>query len=205
MTMTRSIYLGSIVFLSMVLIGCTKFRFTGSEESALNKFQIKVSERGGRGQGQGGENQGEEESHQDGCVKVETLEVGQTIDLGDAQVTIINLIYKDDSEEDGEVIGFEVETDSGALTFLVKAGGDGYEGEGTSWVNPNGTGGPDASAISHVTFCDGVDPVDILDPSLPDGDGGDDPDENPQDEGGDEGDDDDDDTPLGDDPDDLIG
>lgn len=106
------------------------------------------------------------ESLQDGCLKFQDLSVGQVIEIGAESIVISDLIYKTDSGEGGELIGFELAS-TAEVSFLVKAGGEGYGGIGDSFINPNGLEGPEASAISHVTFCIGVDPEQIYDPSLP--------------------------------------
>ncbi len=51
-------------------------------------------------------------------------------------------------------MGFTLST---GATFYVKAGNnadDLFEGMGTSWVNPNGTGGNAVKGISNIQICD---------------------------------------------------
>ncbi|MBA3392315.1 MAG: hypothetical protein H0T89_06710, partial [Deltaproteobacteria bacterium] len=78
----------------------------------------------------------------DGCVKIEGSAIGQvgvSVTLGTPSVTFESWIAKDG--EPNEYVGFTLST---GATFYVKAGNnadDLLEGSGTSWVNPNGTGG----------------------------------------------------------------
>jgi hypothetical protein len=90
------------------------------------------------------------------CVKLEAgeLAVGAVFLLNGVEVTVVELVYKD-GHQGGEIIGFKVSANGSGLSYLVKAGGSGFYGSNPSWVNPNGTSGPDASAISHVTICIG--------------------------------------------------
>jgi hypothetical protein len=98
------------------------------------------------------------------CVKIEhgDLKLGASFTLGGVTVTITDLQTKGDS--DGELIGFTVS--GSGVSYLVKAGGDGYYGTSPSWVNPNGTSGSKAHAISHVTICVGDTSDGIPDPSV---------------------------------------
>lgn len=105
-------------------------------------------------------------AHQDECRKLESLNVGQEISIGEQKITIAELKYKGGATG-GERIGFRLSSSSNQISFLVKAGREGYEGTGLSWENPNGNDGPRVHAISHVTLCIGVPPEEILDPSLP--------------------------------------
>jgi len=69
-------------------------------------------------------------------------------------------VSKDDSP--GEYVGFEIlnatldgqEVDLDDIEYTVKAGQNYYFGSGSSWINPDGTSGPDVPAISHITFCE---------------------------------------------------
>jgi|GEM_PF-5322018 len=101
-----------------------------------------------------------------------------TISFCCLSITIDNWVRKDDSG--GEYVGFEIveATVSGEpvalddIRYIVKAGGECYRGSGAEWVNPNGTSGPEAKAISHITFCEntdlcGIEPL-FCDPSCPD-------------------------------------
>jgi hypothetical protein len=92
--------------------------------------------------------------------------IGVVVDVGGTRVTFVDWIAKDG--EAGEFIGFVVSVEGGELHYRVKAGGESYNDTATTWMHPNGTGGPEVSAISNVDMC----PPD-------DGDGG---------EGGDPGD-----------------
>jgi hypothetical protein len=53
--------------------------------------------------------------------------------------------------ESGEYVGFEL---SRSARFVVKAGGETWAAEGTSWTHPNGDSGSEVPAISHIDFCD---------------------------------------------------
>lgn len=103
---------------------------------------------------------------QDDCTKLESMDVGQKINIGDVTIVIKELIYKDDSGYGGEVAGFSIESNSDKISYLVKAGGEGYGGYGLSWMNPNGSGGSEVHAISHVVICVDVPLAEINDPSL---------------------------------------
>lgn len=107
------------------------------------------------------------EQLQNECRKLQSMEIGQEITIDGVKITIRDLTYKSDSGVGGEKIGFELTSNSSEISFLVKAGGEGYAGTGKSWINPNGTEGPEVSAISHVTLCVGIPPQEIIDPSLP--------------------------------------
>ena len=102
------------------------------------------------------ENEGDDANGPAECVKLQAgaLEAGALFVLNGVEVTVLELVYKD-GKSDGEIIGFLVSANGSGLSYLVKAGGEGYYGTDASWVNPNGTSGPDASAISHVTICIG--------------------------------------------------
>lgn len=97
------------------------------------------------------------ELDRDDC-KIEDADIGVedlVLTVGDIEVTFFDWIQKDG--EPGEYVGFSVAI-SGAdsLSYVVKAGGERFESDADSWLHPNGTGGPEASAISHVDFCDGL-------------------------------------------------
>lgn len=88
---------------------------------------------------------------EDGDIGVEEL----TLPLGDIEVTFYDWIEKDG--ESGEYVGFSMEIiGADGLSYMVKAGGERFQGDGLSWLHPHGTGGPEVSAISHVDFCDGL-------------------------------------------------
>jgi cysteine-rich repeat protein len=87
----------------------------------------------------------------DECPKIEGDEVGTagvTLEVDGQIITFLSFQPKEG--ENGEYIGFTLDT---AATFVVKAGNTCYSGEGTSWVHPDGTSGPDASAISNIQVC----------------------------------------------------
>ncbi|MDQ3365656.1 MAG: hypothetical protein M3680_09530, partial [Myxococcota bacterium] len=91
----------------------------------------------------------------DGCVKIEGSAIGQagvSVTLGTLSVTFESWIAK--AGEPNEFVGFTLST---GATFYVKAGSnadDLLEGSGTSWVNPNGTGGPTVKGISNIQICE---------------------------------------------------
>jgi hypothetical protein len=53
--------------------------------------------------------------------------------------------------ESGEFVAFTL---SRSASFVVKAGGETWAAEGTSWTHPNGVSGAEVPAISHIDFCD---------------------------------------------------
>ena len=107
-----------------------------------------------------GEGEGDEQDRdfdRDDC-KIENEDIGVenlALPLGDVEVIFHDWVTKDG--EPGEYVGFSI-TVNGAegLSYVVKAGGETFAGEETTWMHPNGTGGSSASAISHVDFCDGI-------------------------------------------------
>lgn len=93
----------------------------------------------------------EKTSEEGVCVKIDGADIGRDnlqIDLGSETVTIMSWIQKDG--EVGEYVGFTLDTN---VCFDVKAGNGCFTDEGSSWTHPEGTSGPDAKAISNVTFC----------------------------------------------------
>ncbi len=89
----------------------------------------------------------------EGCVKINGGDLAEkpTLTLDGATVTITDVRLKDDSG--GEFIGFTFTSTGAPVSFAVKAGGETYAGTSSPWVHPKGTTGPEASAISNVTFC----------------------------------------------------
>lgn len=139
---------------------------------------------------------------QEGCTKIEGGDrgvEGVEIAIAGDVVRITDWRAKDDGP--GEYIGFTIES-SGPVVYGVKAGERSFIGTATTWVHPDGTGGPEAQAISNITFCpdpdgDGEPGDDGDGGGGDDGDGGDGGGECPSD-GGDDGPGDDtpgDDTP----------
>jgi hypothetical protein len=173
----------SILVMSALIVcafqNCSEVSFTdGYGASSLSKAEGESGDdaRGEiRGEGSddasgeirgNGNGDGSGELVQDECRKLESLEIGQEITINGEKIIVSDLTYKGDSGEGGEQIGFELSSNSNQISFLVKAGGDGFAGTGKSWTNPNGTDGPEVSAISHVDLCIGIAPEDIIDPSL---------------------------------------
>jgi cysteine-rich repeat protein len=106
----------------------------------------------------GVDNDGDGDIDRDDC-KIENEEigvVGLSLDLGSKTVTFESWLEKEDSP--GEFVGFTLSLAGGdTISYRVKSGGEVVAVEGLSFVNPNGTSGPDASGISNVDFCDEVD------------------------------------------------
>ena len=74
---------------------------------------------------------------------------GSTVVVNGVTITFSNWISKQGSP--GEYIGFTI--DKPGYIFTVKAGNELLSGMGTSWINPNGTSGSNAKAISNINFC----------------------------------------------------
>ncbi len=91
-----------------------------------------------------------------GCVKIEGSDIGRLITLqvpaadgnGTVSITFTGWINKDG--ENNEYVGFDLDLEA---TFFVKSGTEIVEGSGTSFRNPNGTGGSTVKAISYVAIC----------------------------------------------------
>jgi hypothetical protein len=114
------------------------------------------------------------EFDRDNC-KIEGSDIGVeglVVKLGRASVTFDQWVSKDG--DSGEYVGFSLSV-SGAdrVGYIVKAGGERYHSEDRTWQHPNGAGGSEASAISHVDFCenDPGEPGDPDDPYCNDPDG----------------------------------
>jgi hypothetical protein len=106
------------------------------------------------------------EFDRDNC-KIEGSDIGVeglVVKLGRVSITFDQWVGK--NGESGEYVGFSFSV-SGAdrVGYIVKAGGERYHSEDRTWQHPNGSGGSDASAISHVDFCEN-DPGE-LDPNDP--------------------------------------
>jgi hypothetical protein len=106
------------------------------------------------------------EFDRDSC-KIEGSDIGVeglVVKLGRTSVTFDEWVSKDG--ESGEYVGFSISV-SGAerVGYIVKAGGERYHSEDRTWQHPNGSGGSEAAAISHVDFCEN-DPGE-LDPNDP--------------------------------------
>lgn len=108
------------------------------------------------------------EFDRDNC-KIEGSDIGVeglVLDLGRVSVTFDQWVSKDG--ESGEYVGFSISV-SGAdrVGYIVKASGESYHSEDSTWLHPNGTGGSEAPAISNVDFCENYDPNDPLNPNYP--------------------------------------
>ena len=103
---------------------------------------------------------------QEECAKVESLSIDQEIYINEKIIVISELQIKEGQGSNEDVVGFTIDSNSDMVSFLVKSGNEGFTGEGLSWVNPNGTRGSAAKAISHVIFCIGLAPEEIMDSSL---------------------------------------
>ena len=106
----------------------------------------------------------------DGCTKIEGGQIGQealVVNIDGVAVNMDSWVVKDG--EDGEFVGFEYTVGGAEICVAVKSGGDISVAEGDgSWVNPNGTAGPQAHAISNVVFC--LSNIDDTDGDTEDGD-----------------------------------
>jgi hypothetical protein len=145
LTMTLNTLLTGSLLVGLTLsTGCV----LGDDTSALN------------GSSSGGE------FDRDSC-KIEGSDIGVeglVVKLGRTSVTFDEWVSKDG--ESGEYVGFSISV-SGAerVGYIVKAGGERYHSEDSTWQHPNGSDGSEAAAISHVDFCEN-DPGE-LDPSDP--------------------------------------
>jgi hypothetical protein len=104
-----------------------------------------------------------------GCIKTEGGDHGQlqSLVVGGSYIEFTGWISKDDKSE-GEYVGFTYNAPAG--TFIsIKAGGESHieDDDDGVWTHPNGTYGPEASAISNIVICE---PDDENNPMLPDGD-----------------------------------
>jgi hypothetical protein len=104
-----------------------------------------------------------------GCVRIEGDDIGQVgrvVTVGGVDIEIVAWTPKDG--EDGELVGFQLAPGAN-VAFAVKTGGETHQAEGTAWVHPAGTKGPEVPAISNVTFCP-ADPGDESDDDFEDED-----------------------------------
>ena len=98
-----------------------------------------------------------------GCERIEGAQIGQPgLQVLGGAVTFTAWRPKDG--EPDEYVGFTVST-AGGVGYAVKSGGETVAGSAPTWVNPNATGGSEASGISNVTVC-------TLDPGDPGESGG---------------------------------
>jgi hypothetical protein len=84
--------------------------------------------------------------------KIEDEEIGiddVAVPTPVGEVRVVSWTLK--TGEDGEFVGFTLSRNA---RFIVKAGGETWAGEGTSWTHPNGDGGSEVPAISHIDFCE---------------------------------------------------
>jgi hypothetical protein len=93
------------------------------------------------------------------CYKFENGDIGTvnvSATIGGLTVTIRQ--WKQKIGAPGEYVGFTYTVSGGDVddvTVSVKSGTDVDEAVGDgSWVNPNGTSGPNAHGISNITFCE---------------------------------------------------
>jgi hypothetical protein len=109
-----------------------------------------------------------------GCVRTEGGVLGKnaTVSFGGVSITFTAWKSKDGKSK-GEYVQFSF-TATGPVAYAVKAGRETYYGTDTFWTHPNGLSGPEASAISNITFCPGL-PPDAGTPDAGTPDGGPDP------------------------------
>lgn len=85
------------------------------------------------------------------CVRVQSIgALPLVVQVGDAKVTFTEWMAKDVDAE--EMIGFRA-TATGPVSFVVRAGGETFEGEGTTWQNPHGVVGEGVRGINALDLC----------------------------------------------------
>jgi hypothetical protein len=104
------------------------------------------------------------------CVRTEGGQLGQLGELKAGNATVKFESWRNKDGE-GQYIGFTIAT-TGNVAYAVKAGGETFYGTNTTWVHPEGTGGPKASAISNITFCEVLPEGTSSDGGIPEGGGG---------------------------------
>lgn len=143
--MTRSVRaLFSSLSCSVLIAGCG-ISFGGDQNSVTGENSCVVSDYGNINNGELPE----------GCIKTEGGDHGKlmTLAVGSSSIEFTSWLSKNPSGE-GEYVGFTYVAPAG--TFIsIKAGGESYleDGDGV-WVNPNGTTGDKASAISNIVICE---------------------------------------------------
>ena len=121
------------------------------DDSVSKDNNLSVGDGEGEGDEQGEDFDRDDCKIEDGNIGIENL----ALPLGDVEVIFHDWVTKDG--EPGEYVGFSITVNGAAgLSYVVKAGGETFAGEETTWMHPAGTGGPTVSAISHVDFCDAV-------------------------------------------------
>ncbi len=96
----------------------------------------------------------------EGCVKIEGENVrkdGVKVTVAGIDVTFTSWRFKDDGP--GESVGFNY-TSTEPVCISIKAGSGTFQTSAAdTWVNPNGTSGPEASGISNVVICEPDEPA----------------------------------------------
>lgn len=95
---------------------------------------------------------GQGDTPEDIC-KIEDEQIGQVgaiLVYNGVVITFTEWIPKDG--EPNEYVGFTFEA-TGPVEYKVKAGQDVFIDNTTTWINPNGTGGPQVKGISHIDVC----------------------------------------------------
>jgi hypothetical protein len=85
------------------------------------------------------------------CVAVH--EIGAlplTVSVGKTQVRFTEWMAKDADAQ--ELIGFRAAA-TGMVSFVVRAGGEEFAGEGSQWLNPHGVVGTRVHGIDALTLC----------------------------------------------------
>ena len=73
-----------------------------------------------------------------------------TVDVGGVQVQFTEWMAKDVDAQ--ELIGFRATT-TGLVSFVVRAGGETFTGEGNEWMNPHGVVGSGVVGIQSLEVC----------------------------------------------------
>lgn len=85
------------------------------------------------------------------CVKIDHVgALPLTVDVGGTKVEFTEWMAKD--VDATELIGFRATT-TGPVSFVVRAGGERFEGQGGQWMNPHGVVGAKVRAIDSLEVC----------------------------------------------------
>ncbi len=87
------------------------------------------------------------------CVSVTAIgQLPLVVDVGGTQVRFTEWSAKDADVQ--ELIGFRAAA-TGPVSFVVRAGSESFDGDGTQWQNPRGVVGPAVHGIEQLTLCKG--------------------------------------------------